>query len=128
MEERGHSKLRVQQEPRQGGRKNIQYGARSIWRWWRVWSGRWPRWSWRRAQTKAQYASLLNVVGMNGLGSWRVRTGGLKDSDRTEGGDPRLDKKNPEEWVPVNFKSWLHHFLRASGRLPTFLNMNVLIS
>lgn len=64
---------------------------------------------------KAQYTSHVNVVGMNALGSWRVRTGGLKDSDRTEGGDPRLDKKNAEEWVPVNFKSWLHRFLCASG-------------
>lgn len=67
---------------------------------------------------KTRYAPHLNVVGINALGGWGVQTGGLRDSDGTEGGDPTSDMENSEEWMLFNFKSWLHHLLCTSGKLP----------
>lgn len=44
-----------------------------------MWSGRWPGWSRRGAQTYC--VPHLNLVGMNALGGWRVRIGGPRDGD-----------------------------------------------
>lgn len=57
-----------------------------------------------------------------------MQTGGLRDSDGTEGGDPSSDKENSEEWMLVQFQILAPSFTVCLWQITCLLNLNVLIS